>query len=353
MGEVIVTIEPGSNQQSGGKDQPSSISPHLSALKAGRRVLAAPAVRKLAREMGIDLAQVPGSGPAGRVLPGDVRSFAEQPKTETVIAKPQAKASPVATESVERTPAPPTPGGPQRLPPGDIEPEVEPLRGLRRRMATRMELAWRTIPHATIFEEIDATQLVALRRHLQPEAKQHGVRLTALPFIIKAVVQALRAHPYVNASIEMEQQKIIKHRVYHIGVATDTPAGLLVPVVHHADRLTLNQLAGEISRLAQLAGQGKLSHDDMSGGTFTITNFGSLGSQQAAPIINPPEAAILGCGVIADKPVAVQGQVEVRPVLPLALSFDHRLLDGAAAAKFMAHLKRLLADPRLLLLELV
>jgi pyruvate dehydrogenase E2 component (dihydrolipoamide acetyltransferase) len=331
VGDVIVTIEP-DGQESGVRRQEPEDNLRPSALAPGRRVLAAPAVRKLARELGLELARVPGSGPAGRILPGDVRAFAAR----------QAQAEVSAAE----------PALPQIETADTAAPEIEPLRGLRRSMAERMAESWRTIPHATIFEEIDAGQLVKLRRALQPQAAQRGLKLTYLPFVIKAVTQALRAHPYVNASIDEAQQQIIKHREYHIGVAAATPDGLLVPVVRHADRLTLTELAAEISRLAERAGQRKLSPETLSGGTFTITNFGSFGSRQAAPIINPPEAAILGLGAIADRPAAVNGKVKVRPLLPLALSFDHRLLDGAAAAAFMSDVTHLLADPRRLLLEL-
>jgi pyruvate dehydrogenase E2 component (dihydrolipoamide acetyltransferase) len=230
--------------------------------------------------------------------------------------------------------------------------DEEPLQGLRRRIAERMELAWQ-IPHVTSFEEVDATHLVNLRQHLQPEAERRGVRLTYLPFIIKATIQALKEFPYFNASLEMAQQKIRLHRYYHIGIATAVPEGLLVPVIRHADRLSLLQLAAELNRLAQLAQQRKLGVAELSGSTFTITNFGSFGSHQGTPIINPPEVAILGCGRIEEKAVAVAGQVAVRHILPLALSFDHRLIDGAAAGQFLGRLKALLADPNLLFLELV
>jgi pyruvate dehydrogenase E2 component (dihydrolipoamide acetyltransferase) len=214
-----------------------------------------------------------------------------------------------------------------------------------------MALAWQ-IPHVTSFEEVEASQLVALRQHLQAEAERRGARLTYLPFIVKATVQALKDFPTFNASLDMENKKILFHRYYHLGIATAVPDGLLVPVIRHADRLNLLQIAAELNRLTELAQQRKLSVEALSGSTFTITNFGSFGAYQGTPIINPPEVAILGCGRIEDRPVVAQGQVEARPVLPLALSYDHRLLDGAAAGAFLKRLKTLLADPNLLLLEL-
>jgi len=342
----------------------------------GGRPLAAPAVRKLALELGIDLTQVPGSGPAGRVLPEDVHQFIKQ-KTNDRPPAPDARPEVVTVAPAVSTPADslqePTPtsgpgatharpAGPEhsrREPSQRVESashleivEEEALQGLRRRIAERMEQAWR-IPHVTSFEEVDATNLVALRRHLQAEVEQRGGRLTYLPFIIKATTQLLKEFPYFNASLDMEGQKILLRRYYHLGIATAVPEGLLVPVIRHADQMNLLQLAAELNRLTELAQQRKLSQAELTGSTFTITNFGSFGTHQGTPIINPPEVAILGCGRIEEKPVAVQGQVEVHPVLPLALSYDHRLIDGAAAAAFLGRLKTLLADPNLLFLELI
>lgn len=317
-----------------------------------QRVLAAPAVRKLALELGIDLTQVAGSGPAGRVLPSDVRKAAEQPQTP-----PQEITQPIPSpengKGSEKATTPPT------LPAAPVRPQLdremveeESLHGLRRRIAERMEQAWH-IPHVTTFDEVDVTHLIALRRHLQPEAERRGVRLTYLPFIIKATIQTLKEFPYFNASLDMAHQKILLRRYYHIGVATAAPEGLLVPVIRHADRQNLLQLAGELSRLTEAARQRTLSLAELSGSSFTITNFGSFGAQQGTPIINPPEVAILGCGRIEEKPVVREGQIVARAMLPLALSFDHRLIDGAAAGSFLNRLKMLLADPNLLWLELI
>lgn len=365
VGDVLVTIETG-NGQTAPAPSFDFASPHNasgqdgntahaaegkspSIAGPGKRVLAAPAVRKLALELGIDLSQVPASGPAGRVLPTDVRRFVQQAETKTAEASveiPTPKVKPA------RPPESPQPPAPAPTPPGQETIEEEPLQGLRRRIAERMEQAWR-IPHVTSFEEVEVSGLVALRRHLQPEAERRGVRLTYLPFIIKAAVQVLKEFPYFNASLDMDRQKILHHRYYHLGIAMAVPDGLLVPVIRHADQLTLLQLAAELNRLNELAQQRRLSQAELSGSTFTITNFGSFGSYQGTPIINPPEVAILGCGRIEEKPVVVQGQIEAGPVLPLALSYDHRLLDGAAAGAFLGRLKTLLADPNLLFLELV
>lgn len=353
LGDIVVVIEPGSNQttsqqasespQAGQKSSPTGVNT-FGIAGPGQRILAAPAVRKLALELGVDLSQVSGSGPAGRVLPSDVRLFVEQqPETKPVsLPKPADTGAVAALATVKSSPAAP----------GQEVITEEPLHGLRRRMAERMEQAWR-IPHVTSFEEVEVSQLAALRQHLQPQAERRGTHLTYLPFIIKATTQALKEFPYFNATLDMEQQKILLRRYYHLGIATAVPEGLLAPVLRHADQLNLLQIAAELKRLTGLAQQRKLSPAELSGSTFTITNFGSFGAQQGTPIINPPEVAILGCGRIEQKPVVAQGQIEARPVLPLALSYDHRLIDGAAAGAFMGRIKALLADPNLLFLELV
>jgi pyruvate dehydrogenase E2 component (dihydrolipoamide acetyltransferase) len=365
VGDVLITIapkdkpetpaaEPTNGQQTG---QATALPAVPGIAGPGERVLAAPAVRKMALEQGIDLAEVTGSGPAGRVLPSDLRSYIEQSQS------PPTRVTPVAEPEAETTvPDPPTPDPVPRpaeapepaLSQAENQPSVEqePLQGLRRRIAERMEVAWE-IPHVTSFEEIDVSQLVALRHALQSEAEQRGTRLTYLPFIIKAVVQTLKVFPYFNASLDMERRKILHHRYYHIGIATAVPDGLLVPVARNADRLNLIQLAVELRRLSDLARERKLGVDELSGSTFTITNFGSFGGQLGTPIINPPEVAILGTGRIEEKAVVVEGRIRVRPMLPLALSYDHRLLDGAAAGQFLDKLKDLLSDPNLLFLEMV
>jgi pyruvate dehydrogenase E2 component (dihydrolipoamide acetyltransferase) len=353
VGDVLIIIataekaKPKTPQPANGKTAAVSAQSGVGIAGPGRRVLAAPAVRKMALEMGLNLADVPGSGPAGRVLPDDIKRFAEQQKA---TPKPEIAPTPTPAPPIE---APQTPALPPVIrQPGQEVAAEEPLQGLRRRIAERMELAW-DIPHVTSFEEVEVSKLVALRNELQPETERRGARLTYLPFIIKAVVQALKEYPYFNASLDMEQRKIILHRYYHIGVATAVPDGLLVPVVRHADQLNLIQLAAELKRLSDLAHERKLSLEELSGSTFTITNFGSYGGRLGTPIINYPEVAILGAGRIEKKAIVLDDDTIVaRPILPLALSYDHRLLDGAAAGAFIQRLTTLLHDPQLLLLEL-
>ena len=325
-----------------------------------RRVLAAPAVRKLALQLGVDLTEVQGSGPVGRVLPEDVRAFATEPTTdrrppttETVVGDGVRVEGPGEVASAPLHPPPSTLHAGQ-FPVFTLQSlpdERVPLHGLRRRIAERMEEAWR-IPHVTSFEEADASALVALRATLQPEAERRGVHLTYLPLLIKMTVQALKEYPTFNASLDMAAGEIVLRRTYHIGVATAIDEGLVVPVVRHADRLSLFQVAMELARLAEGARQRSLTREELSGSTFTMTNFGSFGGQQGTPIINPPEVAILGLGRIEKRAVVIDERIEVRPILPLALSYDHRLIDGAAAARSLLRLKALVANPTALLLDL-
>lgn len=300
---------------------------------AGRRVLAAPAVRKRALEQGIDLNQVKGSAAAGRITMQDLEAFASAAeKIPAAPSAPEPAPAPVASQQAD-----------------DSAAVREPLQGLRKRIAERMEQAWR-IPHVTSFDRVAARRLVKLRKRLNQDLAPQ--RLTYLPFIIKAVVQALKEQPYFNASLDRERSEILVHRQYHIGIATAIPDGLVVPVLRHADRLDLLEINRELQRLGELARTRKLSPQELSASTFTITNYGSFGGLDGTPIINPPESAILGCGRIEEAAIAVKGKLKLRPVLPLALSFDHRLHDGAAASQFLNRLKNLLAEPGRLLLHL-
>ncbi len=302
----------------------------------GRRVRAAPAVRRRAAELGIDLAQVPGSAEGGRITMEDLERYAAAQEA----APPKTAPTPVPA------PAPPAPA------PAPEATETVPLRGVRRRIAQRMEEAWR-IPQVTTFDQVDAQGLVRLRELLKPTAEAQGVRLTFLPLIVKIVVQALREFPHFNASLDMEQELIHRHHHIHMGIATQTPAGLVVPVIRHADRLSVLEIAREMERLATGARDRTLGPEELSGSTFTITNFGSFGGDLGTPILNPPEAAILGVGRIARRPVVNQeGALEARWTAPLALTFDHRLNDGADAGAFIRRVGELCAHPEILLLEL-
>ncbi len=343
--------------------------------QAGRRVLATPVARRMAREHGIDITTVTGSGPAGRVRTEDVHKLVIRQETngsssakenengrkgladgEVTVRNEIASAFdvPVATEAIERQRPASTSAPASTALPGEAEarPDEEriPLRGLRRRIAENMLLSTSTIPQVTAMIEVDATGLVALRQSILAEAERQGVKLSYLPFIVKALVHALGLYPYVNSTIEGEQI-VLKH-TYHIGIATATPDGLLVPVLRSAERLTILEIAREVSRLAEAGRERKLQLQELRGSSFTISNYGTVGGFFTTPIINPGEAGILGLGRIVKRPWVVEDRVEVRPILPLSFTADHRLIDGELAMRFMNTLTASLENPNLLLLNM-
>ncbi len=290
------------------------------------RVLAVPAARKLARELAVDIEAVSGSGPNGRVRVDDVRAHHEAKSTD---------------------PAPYRPG-----PRPELEERI-PVRGLRRVIAKQMMTSHLSTVRTLHVDEADVSTLVALREKLKPRAEARGVRLSYLPFIMKALVAALQAYPMLNASLDEEQNEIVRKHYYNIGMAVATDAGLLVPVVKAVDQRSILDIAADIQRLAELARDGKLAADDMQGGTFSVTNIGSLGGLFSFPIINIPEAAILGVHSIKKRPVVLpDDSIVARWMIYLSLSFDHRLVDGAEGASFTSHLIDLLENPEALLLDL-
>ena len=303
---------------------PAGSPPPAEEEKIRKRTLASPATRRLAVELGVDLARVPGTGERGRVTRSDVERAAQG----------AAESPPAAPEPF--APPPAAPEGADR---------VEPLRGLRRQIARTMTAAWREIPHILTFHEVDAANLVAARRALIAEFEPEGVKPSYLPIVMKACAAALRAHPRFNASLNLEAGEVVyRHRV-NIGFATATPDGLIVPVVHDADRKPILDLAREIAELAAAARARKVKPEQLRGGTFTISNYGSYGGHFGTPIIRPPEAAILGVGAIREAVVAVDGAPAVRPNLPLVVSTDHRLNDGEHLGAFAAAIGAYLADP--------
>lgn len=333
VGAMLVVIETDAQAPSGAADPAPAAAAAAAAAgdKASRRrVFASPATRKLARELGVDLATVTGTGDRGRITRDDVAGAAAAPAP----AAREADDAPVAPAPT--TPAPVTQEGADR---------VEPLRGLRRQIAQTMTAAWREIPHILTFHEIDAANLVAARRALVDELASEGVKPSYLPIVMKACAAALRRHPRFNASLDVEAGQIIyRHRV-NIGFATATPEGLIVPVVHDADRKPILELAREIELLAEAARTRKVKVDQLRGGTFTISNYGSYGGHFGTPIIRPPEVAILGVGAIRDTVVPVDGAPAVRPALPLAVSTDHRLNDGEHLGAFADTVGAWLRDP--------
>ena len=316
-----------------------------------QRVLAAPAVRKLAFELGVDLEQVTPSNPNGRVSIEDVKTFAER-RSQTESSPDTATSVPAPKTAENALPQTGERQALQTTVPA-VQDERQPLTGLRKRIAEHMERSWRTIPHATAFDEVDGGGLVALRDALKPIAEKRGIRLTYIPLLIKLLIPLLKEFPVFNASLDEERREIIYKRSYHIGVAAATPEGLLVPVLRNADRLTLLEIASSVERLIDGAKKRTLSLPEVSGSTFTLNNVGSFGGGSGTPIINHPEVAILAFGRIQDKAVVQQGNVIVRPMMPLALSFDHRLIDGAMSGAFLARFKELVENPQQLMLDMV
>lgn len=323
------------------------------------RPLAVPAARKLAREAGVDIMEIPGSGPNGRVGVEDVKDYVEATSASTyggttVIpsAPSPAPVSPVAaTASGGGMTVPP----PQYRTPKGLE-HLEtrtPLRGMRRVISNAMVASHLYTVRTLTVDEVNLTELVALRERLKPAAEKAGVKITYLPFIFKAVASALKAFPNVNSSYDEATGEVVHKRYYNIGCAVDTEAGLIVPVVKNVDSKSILEVAGSISELAGKARDGKLSPDEISGSSFAVTNIGSAGSLLSFPIINAPDAAILGVHTIVDRPIVKDGQIVIGKMMYLSLSFDHRLIDGAEAARFVKHLTRLLENPDLLLLEAI
>jgi pyruvate/2-oxoglutarate dehydrogenase complex dihydrolipoamide acyltransferase (E2) component len=338
VGQLLVVLEPGTALG-------SAAVPTAAAPAGVGRPKAAPAVRKLAVERGVDLAAVRGTGPGGRILAADV-------------------------EAAGRSGTGPTGTGPTGTGPtgdgastwaeanmaglnyaaGGVVAGRQPLRGIRRVTAETMTRSWSEIPHITAMDELDATGLLDARRRLVEAA---GPEITLAVLFVAAVARALRRHPLMNASLDLEAGEIVVHDGCHIGLAVATDAGLLVPVVRDAGDRTLPDLAAEVGRLTAAARQGRADLADLRGGTFTVTNYGSLGGRFATPLIRPPEAGIMGFGAIRPRPFVVDGAVAARPTLPYSCSADHRLVDGDLLTAFSEDVAGLLSDPVRLLAELL
>jgi pyruvate dehydrogenase E2 component (dihydrolipoamide acetyltransferase) len=298
---------------------------------------AAPSVRRLARELGVDINSVPGSGPNGRISQDDVKVHVRQLNTGRAAAPVIA---PLAAAGISL---------PDFSKWGQIEREA--FSNVRRATATRLGQAWATIPHVTNFDQADITDLEDLRKSFSKRVEAAGGKLTPTAIIIKVIAAALKQFPKFNASIDMARQEIIYKKYYHVGVAVDTERGLLVPVIRDVDRKSITQLAVELGQMAEKARSRKISLEDMEGSTFTITNLGGIGGTNFTPIINAPNVAILGVSRSRMEPVWRDGQFTPRLILPLALAYDHRLIDGADAARFLRWLVEALEQPFLLALE--
>ncbi|MBN1992299.1 MAG: 2-oxo acid dehydrogenase subunit E2 [Anaerolineae bacterium] len=306
------------------------------AKQPGRPAPAAPSVRRLARELGVDINVVPGSGPGGRISQDDVKNHVKKLNTErpaVSTAAPTAEATPLPDFSKY----------------GQVEREA--MSNVRRATARHMARAWATIPHVTNFDRADVTELEKLRKRYAKQAEAAGGKLTVTAIILKIVAAALKQFPKFNASLDLAGQEIIYKKYYHIGVAVDTDRGLLVPVIRDVDRKNIIELAAELNQIAEKARNRKIGLEDLEGGSFTVTNLGGIGGTNFTPIINPPEVAILGIARGATEPVFIEGEFVPRLILPLSLSYDHRLIDGADAARFLRWLVEALENPFFVLLE--
>ncbi|NRA06859.1 MAG: dihydrolipoyllysine-residue acetyltransferase [Myxococcales bacterium] len=298
---------------------------------------ASPSVRRLARELGADLRLVPGSGPKGRILKEDVQGY-----VKGMIAKGTASGVPIAGVAVAAA---------LKFDFSAYGPvESQPLNRIRKLSAANLHRSWVTVPHVTQFDEADVTELDAFRHQMKPEAEARGVKLTFLPFVLKACAHVLGEFPQFNASLDHTGEHLILKRYFHIGVAVDTPNGLVVPVVHDADQKGLYEIAEQLMEISQKARDRKLRPGDLRGASFSISSLGGIGGTFFTPIVNHPEVAILGVGRMEWRPVHQQGEFVARLILPLSLSYDHRVVDGADAARFTTRLGELLADMRRLIL---
>lgn len=297
-------------------------------------VLATPSTRRLARETNVDINNLSGSGLAGRVTREDVL------KSQGATAAGPAKYTP---------------------PKFDVVPFVsqqgqevrEPLRGIRKKIAENMQMAKHIIPHFTLMDEANVTSLVAMREELKAAAEKKGVKVTYMPFVMKALIATIREFPKFNSSIDDAAQEIVSKKYFNVGFAADTPNGLLVPVLKDADRKTILQLSAEITDLALRARDNKLKVDEMKGATFTVTNIGSVGGTYATPIINHPEVAIFGMYKIQDRPFIKDGQLEVAKFMNFTVTCDHRLIDGAEAARFLAAFIKRIENPGVLMMDMM
>ncbi len=374
VGKTLVTIDDGNAASSGGEQEkdhsartseaepaPASATPALppqpaptppsgSPVRVGP-VPAAPATRRKAREMNIDLHLVPGSGPGGRVSVEDLFRY----------AKGDAPAP--AIEAGGHHTAATTIGGATSIPFFELEPlpdfrrygeiETQPVRSIRRKVARKMTSAMILVPHVALMEEIDVSELEAFRRRERTRREgQPGGRLSLLSFVVKATTQCLLDFPAFNASLDHFKCEIIYKKYTNIGFAADTPRGLMVPVIKGSDGLSILEISAEIERLAKLAREKRITVEELSGGTFTITNVGPIGGQNLIPTINHPEVAILGMGRAEKRAIVRNDEIVIRTMLPITLTFDHRVADGADAARFVQKLKTLLSEPLNWLLEL-
>lgn len=299
-----------------------------------KKVLATPVARKLAKDLGVDIGTVEGTGPNGRVMKEDINKSKSEKSTSSVSEKQARKPETLHIDS-------------------SLEESITriPLTRIRKTISEQMSKSRFTIPHTTAMEEIDVSNLYEFRNKYKDILSEEDVNITYLPFVIKAITLALKELPEFNASLDEEKEELVLKHFYHIGIATDTDRGLMVPVLKDADKKSVVQIAKEIEDLSTRAKDNKVDISELRGSSFTITNYGSIGGLFGIPIINYPESAILGLGRIVKKPIVRDDEIIIGRVLPLSLSYDHRIIDGASGVRFISILAKLLADPEVLLLK--
>jgi len=309
------------------------------------RVIAMPSVRKYSREKDVNIRKVKATGKNGRVLKEDIDAYLSGGSEEAESSQAEAETTKESAPKQEKkSVAAYTPAN------GELETR-EKMSGIRKAISKAMVNSKHTAPHVTLMDEVEVPDLVAHRKKFKPVAEAKGVKLTYLPYVVKALTSAIREFPMLNTSFDDSTEEIVHKHYYNIGIAADTEKGLMVPVVKDTDRKSIFSISDEINQLALKAREGTLASNEMKGASTTITNIGSAGGQWFTPVINHPEVAILGLGRIAEKAVVRDGEVVVAPVLALSLSFDHRIIDGATAQHALNHIKRLLNDPQLLVME--
>ena len=362
VGDVLVEIDAPGHNSAPSTSAPSAEAPKekvetsgsasvVEAADPNKRVLAMPSVRQFAREKDVDISQVTATGKGGRVTKEDIEDFlAGGPSSAPAKSEaPEAAAPKEAAPAAESKPA--APAKPFKSNLGDLEERVA-MTPTRKAIAKAMVNSKHTAPHVTLHDEVEVSKLWDNRKRFKEVAAANGTKLTFLPYVVKALTATVKKYPVLNASIDDANQEIVYKHYYNIGIATDTDHGLYVPNVKDADRKGMFAIADEINEKAKLAHDGKLSAEDMRNGTITISNIGSVGGGWFTPVINYPEVAILGVGTIAQQPIVnAEGEIVVGRVMKLSLSFDHRIVDGATAQQAMNNIKRLLADPELLMME--
>ena len=328
VGEVIASSEVIPSSTEGFEKKTVEIS--------AEKILATPVARALAKDLGVDINKIKGTGPNGRVMKEDIynTSQKESDRVPETKAKPEVRPISKAEQSA----------------PGERVERV-PLTRIRKTISEKMTQSRFTIPHTTAMDEVDISKLYDLRKKYKDSLKDEDINLTYMPFIIKAAITALKQLPEFNASLDMEKDELVLKKYYDIGIAADTERGLMVPVIREADRLSIVQLAKAVEDVSTRSKNNTIELSELKGSTFTITNYGSIGGYFGIPIINYPESGVLGLGRVTKKPVVRDDEIVIAHVLPLSLSYDHRIIDGASGARFLNIVKELLSEPELLLLK--